>query len=206
MSGFIELDNTFICPEGFNIGVLQSIPIHKYFYGQPMDPDPKTLYWTDYCTREEVYDGISFVRKLYIDYQSVAEYVVTYLKTLFPEIPFDFHRVSLLKTKGNVIPHYDESNRKCCVNIGIHNSSISVTKTSAVKEWNVKLFEEMAVSNICKNGYAYLIDTSCMHSVETTDATVERFLFSYAFGKSFEEILSKFHNKPTHHYGVNNGN
>jgi len=191
MTGLVDLDNKFIMPDFFNIDILENLPIHKHVYGQPMDPDPKTLYWTEYQYAEGM---ISFARKLYIEYPEVAKYIVSYMKTLFPNVLFDYQRVGLLKTRGDVTPHCDESNRKCCINIGIKNSSSAITKTSKLKvpEYTRELFEEVCASNRCQDGSAYLLDTSSVHEVISLDLTVNRYLFTYGFGRSFEEIYSQY--------------
>lgn len=193
MTGVLLLDKQFKFPESFDIGLLETLPIYKHRYGMPMEANPTTLYWTEYQPTLPNTGTISFARKLYIQYPEVAMYISKYLESLFPRITFDYRRVNLLKTKGSIQPHVDESNRSSCINIGIKNSSISITRASSVKEKSLFLnnFEEV----VCQDNHAYLLDTSSYHEVVSTDDTVERFLFTYGLGVSFETMVKEFNFK-----------
>lgn len=190
MSGVLLLDNKFVFPEFFDIGVLETLPIYKHHYGMPMEANPTTLYWTEYQPSRPGTGTISFARKLYIQYPEVAMYIKNYLESLFPRITFDYRRVNLLKTKGSIQPHVDESNRMCCINIGIKNSSISITRASSVKA--KELFEGNYEEVICQDRSTYLLDTSSFHEVVSTNDSVERFLFTYGLGVSFETMAKEY--------------
>lgn len=191
MNGVRELDNNFVFPEFFSIEELMNLPIYKHIYGQPQENNPKTLFWTEYqpSSPELIGTGsISFVRRLYVKYPKVANYVTDYLQTLFPIIKFDIGRVSIFKTKGTVGKHMDEAGRICCVNIGIKNAASAITRTSVTKDF--KLFDKVASEIICQDNHAYLLDTSSVHEVVGLDLTTDRLFFSYAFGRDFNTINS----------------
>lgn len=190
MNGVLLLDNKFIFPEFFDVNLLEQLPIHKHRYGMPMEDNPTTLYWTEYQPTIPGTGTISFARKLYIQYPDVALYITEYLKTLFPRVNFDYRRVNLLKTKGNIQPHVDESNRMCCINIGIKNSSLATTRTSSVK--NKMLFEGNFEEIRCQDNHAYLLDTSSYHEVLADDPSIDRYLFTFGLGTSFETMKKEF--------------
>lgn len=188
MTGIFELDNNFSLPTDFDVSAFENLPIYKHRYGMQMESNPSTLYWTEYQLDRSKYGTISFARKLYVAYPDISKYVVDYLGTLFDKINFDYQRLGLLKTKGSVLPHVDEANRKCCINIGIKNSDIAVTRVSSTKDY--ENFEEQSKPVQCKDGHAYLLDTSSIHEVVSLDDNKERFLFTYGFGVDYEQILS----------------
>ena len=76
---FIEFDKGFTVPEEFDLNMLDSLPIHKHRYGQPMEENPTTLYWTEYQPYQAGDGTISFARKLYLQYPNVAQHVVDYI-------------------------------------------------------------------------------------------------------------------------------
>jgi len=193
MNGFFELDNNFVLPEGFDLSIFESLPIYKHTYGNSMEDNPTSLYWTEYQLDRSKYGAISFVRKLYLEHPGLAKYVTEYLTSLFYIIKFDYQRVGLLKTNGSVLPHFDESNRQCCINIGIKNSDIAVTRTSSTRDDN--LFESQAKPFTCKDNHAYLLDTSCIHDVISLDDTKNRYLFTYGFNVPYKDILSCYKRK-----------
>jgi len=186
MTGIIELDTTFQIPNFFKISDFENMRVHKHIYGNPMEQDPKEVYWVEYQPQMAGGGTISFARRLYLEYPETANYVVNYLSNLFPMIPFDIKRVNLLKTKGSIGKHVDESLRKCTINIGIKNSSVAITRTSPTT--NFDLYDRLATNTICQDGHAYLLDTGSVHEVISFDDTQERFLFTYGFGRSFNEI------------------
>ena len=187
MLNFVDLDDSFKTPKGFDLETLSSLPIYKHHYHQPMDSDPKTLYWTEYQPFRPGDGTISFARRLYLEHPEVAKHVLEYLEFLFPSISFDIQRVNLLKTHGSIRSHVDESQRMCCVNIGIANSSGAITRTSSTKDFN--LFDSVAETHQCIDGHAYLLDTSSVHEVKAMNDQ-PRYLFTYGFGRSFNDVLN----------------
>ncbi len=190
MSGVLLLDDKFVFPNFFDVNLLEKLPIYKHHYGMPMEENPKTLYWTEYQPTVPGTGTISFARKLYLQYPEVAHYITNYLNELFPRINFDYRRVNLLKTKGNIQPHVDESNRMSCINIGIKNSSSATTRTSSVKDKN--LFEGNFQEIICQDNHSYLLDTSSYHEVVSNNSQTERYLFTFGLGVSFETMKKEF--------------
>jgi hypothetical protein len=189
---FVEFDTNFVVPDSFNLDILDQLPIHEHRYGQAMELDPKTLYWTEYQPYQLGDGKISFARKLYLEYPDVADYVIDYLQRNFPTFThFSRDRVNLLKTSGNIRQHMDESFRKCCINIGIKNSSGAVTKSSNTRDH--ALYESKAQSFQCQDGHAYLLDTSCIHQVIAVNDE-PRYLFTYGFATPFEILKSHLKN------------
>jgi hypothetical protein len=186
---FFEIDSGFKLPEGFTPDLLDALPIHKHHYGQPMEAIPSSLYWTEYQPFQEGDGTISFARLLFLQYPEVAHYVVNYIQSFFPKLPIDYRRVNLLKTHGSIRMHKDESHRKCCINIGIKNSTGAITKTSSTLEHAI--FESVAVAHQCQNGHAYLLDTSHLHRVMAINDQ-PRYLFTYGFGVTFEEVYKLY--------------
>lgn len=184
---FIEFDTNFKLPESFNPDMLDTLPIHKHRYGQPMEENPTTLYWTEYQPYQHGDGTISFARKLYLQYPEVAQHVVDYINKFFPGLPLDIQRVNLIKTHGSIRQHMDESNRKCCINIGIKNADGAITKTSSTR--NHFMYPSVAEAHQCQNGHAYLLDTSCIHQVIAIN-NEPRYLFTYGFGESFDSVAA----------------
>jgi hypothetical protein len=182
---FIEFDKEFTVPEEFDLNILDSLPIHKHRYGQPMEENPTTLYWTEYQPYQEGDGTISFARKLYLQYPKVAQHVVDYIHKFFPTLQLDVQRVNLIKTHGSIRQHMDESNRKCSINIGIKNSNGAITKTSNTR--NHFVYPSVAEIHQCQDGHGYLLDTSCIHQVIATNDN-PRYLFTYGFGETFEAV------------------
>ena len=186
---FVELDNNFKLPEGFNPDDLNHLRIHKHRYGQEMELNPTELYWTEYQPFQPGDGTISFARKLYLKYPEVAVHVRDYMQGLFPDIPFDIERVNLLKTVGSIRRHMDESSRKCCINIGIINSTGAITKASTTR--NHEEYLSNAKEYQCQDNHAYLLDTSRLHQVVALNDN-PRYLFTYGFGIDFEIILKNY--------------
>jgi|APGre2960657423_1045063.scaffolds.fasta_scaffold12936_3 hypothetical protein len=182
---FFEINNDFRLPEGFTTELLDTLPIRKHHYGQPMEETASSLYWTEYQPFQAGDGTISFARALFLQYPDTAQYVANYITSFFPNLPLDYRRINLLKTCGSIRVHKDENNRKCCINIGIKNSTGAVTKTSSTLDHAI--FEDVAVSHVCQDGYAYLLDTSRLHRVIAVNDQ-PRYLFTYGFARTFEEV------------------
>lgn len=182
---FFEFDNNFKLPEGFDVGILDQLPIHKHHYGNELEVDPIRLYWVEYQPYQEGDGTISFARKLYLKYPEVADYVVDYISKFFPKLPLDRRRVNLLKTCGSIRRHMDESLRKSCINIGLKNSLGAMTRVSNTKDHD--LYESVATTEQCLDGHAYLLGTSFLHEVVAVNPE-PRYLFTYGFGVEFDVI------------------
>ena len=187
----IEIDNRFIMPPEFSPEILDTLPIYKHHYGTPMEGCPTTLYWTEYQPYQPGDGKISFARKLYLQYPNVAEYVAEYLRQFFPGIYIDTERVNLMKTQGNIRRHKDEG-RPTTINIGIKNTINAITLTSSTKDHSEYL--EVVKRVQCYDGHAYLLDTSCLHQVIAVTQE-PRYLFTYGFENTFEEIASYYKRK-----------
>lgn len=188
LNGFVEIENNFRPPGFFDIDGLIDLPIYKHRYGQPMEANPTKLYWTEYQPYTEGDGTISFARKLYLEYPDVALYVAGYLERLFG-FKFDYKRVNLLKTRGSIRSHIDESNRACCINIGLRNSSAAITRSSNTKDFTA--YEQIAEDHVCQDNHVYLLDTSSVHEVKSL-RDEDRFLFTYGLGRSFDDVYQLY--------------
>ena len=187
----IEIDDKFIMPPEFSPEILDTLPIYKHHYGMPMESYPTTLYWTEYQPYQPGDGKISFARKLYLQYPGVAEYVAEYIRQFFPELPIDKERVNLMKTQGSIRRHKDEG-RPASINIGIKNTTNAITLTSPTKDHSE--YFGMAKRVQCRDGCAYLLDTSCLHQVVAVTEE-PRYLFTYGFENAFEEVASYYKRK-----------
>lgn len=187
---FFEFDTNFQMPVDIDVSLLDSLPIRKHIYGEPIESDPTELYWLEY--QQPVSGNISFVRKLYRHYPSVADHLVNYIQQFFPKLELFKERVNILKTSGSIMPHVDETNRMCCINIGIKNASGAITKISSTRMRSE--YKATAREHRCQNGHSYLIDTSRFHEVIAINQE-PRYLFTYGFGRDFNTIMS-YYQKP----------
>lgn len=185
---FFEFDNKFKLPGGFTPELLESLPIHKHHYGDTMEINPTSLYWTEYQPFQPGDGTISFARKLYLQYPEVSKYVADYIQKFFPEVPVEITKVNLMKTHGSIRRHKDESSRKTVINIGIKNSAGAITKTSSTRD-HFEYFK-VAEPHQCQDGHAYLLDTSCLHQVISINDQ-PRYLFTYGFAVPFNEIYKR---------------
>ncbi len=163
---------------------LKLLPELFHNYGDTFNniPSDKTV-WMTYKLPE---GSISFTRNTQIQFPEVAKTVVEYLSGII-DVPLLTERVHFLKTTGIVKPHRDEAGRNCCINIGVLNSDSAITKIS--DKDNIDTFFDDCVDYQCKDGNAYLLNTQKLHSV--IGSSVDRFLITYGFGSSFDQILSK---------------
>jgi hypothetical protein len=184
---FLEFDNNFQNPPGIDVSILDTLPIKKHHYGGFIEANPTELYWLEY--QQAGGGNISFVRKLYLQYPDVAEYLVNYIRQSFPKLELYKERVNILKTVGSIVPHVDESNRMCSINIGVKNSKGAITKMSSTRVRSE--YESTVKTYQCQDGHGYLIDTSCFHEVIAVNQE-PRYLFTYGFGRDFNTIMSYY--------------
>jgi hypothetical protein len=171
----------------FDMQILENLPRVTHVYGTA-PVVPSYLHWMEYDT--EGHGQIAFVRGMAQRHPEFIGHIATALGAMFPQIKFDPGRINILRTRGCVVPHVDESNRSCCINIGWKNSASAITWSSELPRVRKPEFKEHAVPQTCEDGKAYLLDTSKLHSVEGSEA-VDRYLISYGFGIPFEDVLTK---------------
>ena len=181
---FLEFDDSFYMPDGLlDLDELNSLPVRMHYYGDGME-DPNELYWTQYYV-PGTHDYISFARRLIIGYPEAAMYVARYMQSLFTGVKFRPELVTVLKTKGSIPPHIDESNRISTINIGIRNSDCAITRYSNISNIDPNWTYKEAV---CKDGHTYLLNTSKTHSVISMQRE-ERFLFSYGLQYTYYQLV-----------------
>lgn len=178
---FEKIGSNFVFPSHiYDIEELENVPVVKHVYGQET-VIPDSFCWMTYAG---VNGGeISFSRNTGKFLPKVSAYVLEYLQDL-TTVKLSPERVHFIRTRGFVNPHRDEANRKCCINIGLKNSSKATTKICLTE--NLEDFYTKHASFICEDGSAYLLDTTRIHGV---DGTMEpRLLITYGFGANFEVI------------------
>lgn len=163
--------------------------IHKYGSNFNVPDEPC---WMSYSNEGGTVGSISFTRHTY-RHPTLSNMVDKIIEALTPIFPSNIlpkkERVHFIRTKGSIVPHVDEAGRLCCINIGIKNSSSAITLMS-----NDGIRENFYQNNskyILEDGTAYLVNTSNIHSV-VSDSEIPRYLITYGFGITIEEILKKF--------------
>jgi hypothetical protein len=162
--------------------------IHKY--GSLMEvPDYPCL--MTYKNEGNLEGSISFTRNTHKHplLLSLVEYSFFIFKSIFvSDFPIIKERIHILRTQGNIPVHKDESNRKCCINIGLKNSAGAKTFTSS--EYKIENFYSSCLTHIAQDGYGYLLNTNEFHSVRSTNNDF-RYLITYGFGADFLSIKEK---------------
>jgi len=163
--------------------------VHKY--GSAFDI-PDYPCWMEYRNEGDIIGSISFTR--HTNKNSVlAEMVMTIaenLKRIFPkDHPPVPERIHLIKTRGNIVAHRDEAGRYSCINIGLRNSSLAITRMS--NDGILDNFQNNNTAYRIDEGVAYLVNTNQYHSVEG-DIDIDRYLITYGFNTRFETLKNFF--------------
>jgi len=161
------------------------IVVHKY--GAEMDV-PSYPCWMEYRNEGNSGGSISFTR--HTDKHPILRDMVTLVLERFseifkPELKLKRERVHFIKTLGDIVPHRDEDGRMCCINVGVKNSSGSLTQMGIDNRYDT--FRARHHTYIMKEGEAYLVDTHRIHAVVASN-TIPRYLITYGFGETFKEI------------------
>lgn len=167
------------------IALLLPDVVHKY--GEDFKL-PEYPCWMSYANEGGIVGSISFTRNTFQHAQlkEMSYYVINILRKLFKgNFPLDPARVHILKTVGDIVVHRDEAGRKCCINIGIKNTSGAITHTSINQ--TRETFHDNHTSHQLLDGYGYLLNTYEYHSVEYVNSD-PRFLITYGFGADFDII------------------
>lgn len=188
------------CPDVIKIGkILDSNDFLKYIteaekletvvhkYGTPFNI-PNYPCWMQYLNEGNTLGSISFSRNTILNplLNEMTDKIVEIFQSTFSKnFKPDKKRVHLLRTIGSIVKHKDEANRLCCINVGIKNSSVAITKIST--DGIRKNFEKNSYDIKLEDGIGYLLNTNQWHSVEGTVET-PRYLITYGFQKSFVEI------------------
>ena len=144
----------------------------------------------EYLNEGSVQGSISFTRNT--DKHPILSEMVTLILQIFSEIfdkelPLLRERVHFIRTKGSIVPHRDEGGRRCCINIGVKNSTGALTKLSIDDKFET--FDEQHETYIIDPGVGYLLDTSRIHAVAATNDQ-PRYLITYGFAESFAKVSS----------------
>jgi hypothetical protein len=163
------------------------IVVHKY--GKKMNI-PNYPCWMEYKNEGNLEGSISFTR--HTDSHPVLKDMVTLVLEKFseifkPELTLKRDRVHFIKTLGNIVPHRDEDGRMCCINMGVKNSSGSLTKVGMDNRYDT--FQVRHDTYVMKEGEAYLVNTHQIHSVVASN-DIPRYLITYGFGEPFNKIAT----------------
>lgn len=147
-------------------------------------------YWQKYSQSQN--GNISFAVNSFMDpiVNEMTLNVAELLKEIFPrDMPVDSTRVRLVRTIGNVNRHRDEAGRLSCINIGLRNSSASITRFGV--EDKLETFDTNHVDYKVEEGCAYLVNTGILH--EVIGPQIPRYLITYGFQNiPFDVISEKF--------------
>lgn len=163
--------------------------VHKY--GTPFNI-PDYPCWMQYLNEGKVIGSISFTRNTILNpiLSEMIDKIEQVLIPIFPKnFPPDKKKIHFMKTNGSIVKHKDEAGRLSCINIGIKNSSTALTKISNDGVYNN--FETNFTEIKVEEGAAYLLNTNQWHAVEG-DLSIDRYLITYGFNKSFNEIKTMF--------------
>lgn len=163
------------------------IVVHKY--GKEMNI-PDYPCWMEYRNEGNSGGSISFTR--HTDSHPILKDMVTLVLEKFskiakPELILRRDRVHFIRTLGDVVPHRDEAGRMCCINMGVKNSSGSLTKMGTDNRYDT--FQARHDTHVMKEGEAYLINTRRIHSVVASNDS-PRYLITYGFGEPFSKIAT----------------
>ena len=163
------------------------VVIHKY--GTVFDI-PDYPCWMEYHNEGNVEGSISFTR--HTDHHPVLTNMVTLViekfSHIFPkQLPLLRERVHFIRTKGDIIPHRDESGRRCCINIGVKNSTGALTKIGIDNTYET--FDERNQSYVVDSGVGYLVDVGRIHAVTALNNEY-RYLITYGFAQTYDKMLS----------------
>ena len=148
--------------------------------------------WMEYENEDIIPGSIAFSRHTskHPILKEMTQTVYTVLRTIFhTNRPVLLERIHFIRTKGNVTIHKDEAGRNTCINIGVKNSSGSITKMS---NDNIKdNFNDNHIAMTVVEGHGYLMNTNQYHSVEGLNDQ-PRYLITYGFGDKFNILEKEF--------------
>jgi hypothetical protein len=163
------------------IDISQSLPHVEKIYGAPYNV-PEYPCWMDYGSPEK--GSISFTRNTYLHsaLYEMCKTVADIIQQFFPKLVIIPERVHIIKTVKGVPIHRDEGGRLSCI-----NSTTAVTKFGI--DDRLDTFESNHADFVLQDGHIYLVNVSIFHSVRGT--TDERYLITYGFGETYEELLGQ---------------
>jgi hypothetical protein len=150
--------------------------------------------WMEYQNEGNVTGSISFSRHTFKHpiLREMVEKVRGILSSVFPNNrKVQIERIHFIRTKGSIICHKDEAGRNTCINIGVRNSSGSLTKIS--NDGIKSNFNNNHSVITVTEGHAYLMNTNQYHSVESLNDQ-PRYLITYGFGETFDILEKEFKN------------
>jgi hypothetical protein len=170
------------------IEISETYPIVYRTYGTP-PPVCNFPHWTAYQNRPPA-SGMNAFTDHINDESPLREMQIQVARLIQPLLD-DFNivadRIRLMKSVGSLNRHIDEGGRRCCINIGLRNSSTAVTRYSYGTHID---FQKTAKSFRVEEGHAYLLNTNILHDV-VGDKSLTRYLITYGFRESYDEVFSK---------------
>jgi hypothetical protein len=163
------------------------VVIQKYYHEMTI---PEYPCWLRYENERNQIGSISITSNLHKHsiLSNLTKQIADLLNLTFLNKNFKFKstKINLIRTTGMIGIHQDQGNRLCCINIGLKNSNTAITKISNDKDINN--FENTYETLSVLDGYAYLMNTSNWHSVESLGNSV-RYLITYNFSNSYSNLL-----------------
>lgn len=176
------------------INELDKLPVITQKYFTPLII-PDYPCWLEYANERKLLGSVSITSGLYKNSN-----LLTFVEKIFKDLSnsqlgkyytFKKTKINIVKTIGDVGVHQDTGARSSCINLGLYNSSKGITKIST--NLNLENFENTAESFTVKEGYAYLLNTSCWHSVKNTTED-KRYLITYSFSQPYDKLMEIFEN------------
>jgi hypothetical protein len=163
--------------------------VHKY--GTKFDI-PDYPCWMEYRDERMSGSSIAFTRNTIKNkvLREMSEKVAVIIDNItVDQFKPDPSRVHFIKTIGSILPHKDEANRMCCINIGVKNSNSAVTKISNINS-HVDFYNN-CTDYIIEDGFGFLVNTNNYHAVSGNKNT-PRYLITYGFGNDFGDVKKIF--------------
>jgi GH15 family glucan-1,4-alpha-glucosidase len=148
--------------------------------------------WMEYKNEANILGSISFSRHTSKNpiLKEMVQKMYGIFKTIFhPDRTVLLERIHFIRTKGNITVHKDEAGRNTCINIGVRNSSGSITKMSNDNVYD-NFYNNHSTITVME-GYAYLMNTNQYHAVESLNDS-PRYLITYGFSDNFDILEKEF--------------
>jgi hypothetical protein len=175
---FTKINSLFESLNKPSLDYLNNLPEIYHTYGQPQSNFDYPVLMT-YKSKGE--GKISFYKNVEREFPEFASDVVKFIQSTTKLLNISPSHIQIIRTIGSIPKHTDEI-RKCCFNIGLHNSSLSSTHCFEPNEYFT-----------CKDNEMYLLDVANSHAVFSASKE-PRFLVSYGMLRDYSTILNMVNN------------
>lgn len=166
------------------IDIVDSLPVITKVYGESYNvPDYPCL--MRYNSHLDGY--IAFTRNTHYVLKDMCDEIASIISMFINtgEI-ISPTKVHVIKTEGSIPPHIDEGGRRCCINIGLKNSSSALTRFGIDNERG-SFCEKYVDFNVIE-GHGYLVNVARLHAVIGNSSP--RYLITYGVHNTYSEIYS----------------